>query len=61
MGTRSPDKLQPLSKRARVLLIVAASLIALLLVASPLVDMYVDWLWFGEVGFRRVWVTVLLH
>jgi uncharacterized protein len=60
MGTRSPDKLQPLSKRARVLLIVAASLIALLLVASPLVDMYVDWLWFGEVGFRRVWVTVLL-
>ena len=60
MGTRSPDKLQPLSKRARGLLIVAASLIGLLLVASPVVDMYVDWLWFGEVGYRRVWVTMLL-
>ena len=23
-------------------------------------DAYVDWLWFGEVGFRSVWVTVLL-
>ena len=22
--------------------------------------MYVNWLWFGEVGFRRVWMTVLL-
>ena len=60
MGTRSPDKLQPLSKRARVLLIVAAGLIGLLVVASPVVNLYVDWLWFGEVGFRRVWVTVLL-
>ena len=60
MGTRSPDKLQPPSKRARVLLMVGAGLLVLLLVASPLVDMYVDWLWFGEVGFRRVWVTVML-
>ena len=60
MWTRSPDKLQPLSNRARVLLITGASLIAVLIVGSPLVDIYVNWLWFGEVGFRRVWATVLL-
>ena len=31
-----------------------------LLIAPPLLDACVNWLWFGEVGFRRVWVTVLL-
>jgi uncharacterized protein len=60
MGTRSPEKLPPLSRRARVWLLGGVSLIALLLVGPRLVDTYVDWLWFGEVGFRRVWVTVLL-
>ncbi len=39
---------------------VAVGLFALLLVGPRLVDVYVDWLWFGEVGFRSVWVTVIL-
>jgi uncharacterized membrane protein (UPF0182 family) len=43
-----------------VLLMASVGLIALLLVGPRLVDTYVDWLWFGEVGFRSVWVTVLL-
>jgi uncharacterized membrane protein (UPF0182 family) len=43
-----------------VLLLPSVGLIALLLVGPRLVDAYVDWLWFGEVGFRSVWVTVLL-
>ena len=60
MGTRSPDKIQPLSKRVRAFLIAGAGLLAVLIVGSPLVEMYVNWLWFGEVGFRRVWVAVLL-
>ena len=60
MGTRSPDKPPTLSRRARVLLMVAVGFIVLLLVGRRLVDFYVDWLWFGEVGFRTVWVTVLL-
>ena len=38
----------------------AVGLIALLLVGPRLVDAYANWLWFGEVGFRSVWVTVLL-
>ena len=55
-----PDKLPPLSRRARVLLLAAAGLIALLLVGPRLVDTYANWLCLGEVGFRSVWVTVLL-
>ena len=43
-----------------MLLQAAVGLIALLLVGPRLVDAYVNWLWFGEVGFRSVWVTVLL-
>ena len=38
----------------------AVGLIALLLVGPRLVDAYANWLWFGEVGFRSVWVTVIL-
>jgi uncharacterized protein len=60
MGTRSPDKLPTLSRRARTLVGIALTLLVLLFVVPPLLNTYVDWLWFGEVGFRRVWVTVLL-
>lgn len=31
-----------------------------LIIGSRLVDTYVDWLWFGEVGFRSVFSTVLI-
>jgi uncharacterized membrane protein (UPF0182 family) len=41
-------------------MILGLSLLVLMLVGPRLVDLYVDWLWFGEVGFRRVWSTVLL-
>ena len=60
MGTRSPDKLPSLSRRARRLIFLGLGLIVLMTVGPRLVDVYVNWLWFGEVGFRRVWITVLL-
>jgi uncharacterized protein len=60
MGTRSPNKLPSLSRRARRLMILGLGLIVLMIVGPRLVDVYVNWLWFGEVGFRRVWITVLL-
>ncbi len=60
MGTRSPEKLPSLSRRARRLMILGLGLIVLMTVGPRLVDVYVNWLWFGEVGFRRVWITVLL-
>jgi uncharacterized membrane protein (UPF0182 family) len=34
--------------------------LVVLIVGSRLVDTYVDWLWFGEVGFRSVFSTVLV-
>ena len=37
-----------------MLLLAAVGLIALLLVGPRLVGAYVNWLWFGEVGFRSV-------
>ena len=60
MGTRSPDKAPSLSRRARVLLIATAGFFALLFVGPTVGAAYVNWLWFGEVGFRSVWVAVLL-
>ncbi|MBF6174729.1 UPF0182 family protein [Nocardia blacklockiae] len=60
MGMRPPTGLPSLSRRSRVLLLTALVLAALLLVGPRLVDAYTNWLWFGELGFRRVYATVLV-
>lgn len=60
VGMRPPTGLPTLSRRSRVLLLTALVLAALLLVGPRLTDAYTNWLWFGEVGFRRVYGTVLL-
>ena len=57
---RPPVGAPTLSRRTRILLIVAAVIILLLLGGSRLLDLYVDWLWFGEVGYRSVFSTVLV-
>ncbi len=57
---RPPTGLPSLSRRSRVLLVTALALAALLLVGPRLTDAYTNWLWFGEVGFRGVYHTVLL-
>ncbi|MBF6327064.1 UPF0182 family protein [Nocardia transvalensis] len=59
MGMRPPTGLPSLSRRSRVLLVTALVLAALLLIGPRLTDAYTNWLWFGEVGFRRVYTTVL--
>ncbi|MVU81158.1 membrane protein [Nocardia sp. ET3-3] len=60
MGMRPPTGLPSLSRRSRILLVTALVLAALLLVGPRLTDAYTNWLWFGEVGFRKVYHTVLL-
>ncbi|WP_460700694.1 UPF0182 family protein [Nocardia thraciensis] len=60
MGMRPPTGLPSLSRRSRVLLVTALVLAALLLVGPRLVDAYTNWLWFGELGFKRVYTTVLV-
>lgn len=60
MAKPALDKPLKLSRGARIGLTAGATLLVVLLVIAPLLDVYVDWLWFGELGFRRVWATVLL-
>jgi len=60
VGMRPPAGLPSLSKRTRVLLILALIAAALLLVGPRFIDIYTDWLWFGEVDFRSVFSRVLL-
>ena len=60
MATRPPIGLPKLSRRSRILLISAASLIVLLIVGARLLDTYVNWLWYGEVGFKSVFSTMLV-
>ncbi len=60
MASRPPVGVPTLSRRARILIAVGAVALLVLIVGSRLVDTYVDWLWFGEVGFRAVFSTVLI-
>ncbi|MEE2031228.1 UPF0182 family protein [Rhodococcus chondri] len=60
MGMRPPTGIPTLSKRNRLLLILAVVAAVLLLLGPRLVDTYTNWLWFGEVDFRGVYVKVLL-
>ncbi|MGW3484455.1 UPF0182 family protein [Rhodococcus indonesiensis] len=60
MGMRPPTGVPSLSKRSKILLSLAVVAAVLLLVGPRLVDAYTNWLWFGEVDFRDVYVKVLL-
>ncbi|HKR48379.1 MAG TPA: UPF0182 family protein, partial [Pseudonocardiaceae bacterium] len=60
MASRPPVGVPALSRRARILITVGAIALVVLIVGSRLVDTYADWLWFGEVGFRSVFSTVLI-
>ncbi len=59
MATRPTAGLPRLSRRSRILLIIGFVLLILLIFGSHLLDTYVSWLWFGEVGYRSVFSTIL--
>jgi uncharacterized membrane protein (UPF0182 family) len=59
VAMRPPVGAPTLTRRTRILLVVAGLVVLLLLGGSRLINFYVDWLWFGEVGFRGVFATVL--
>ncbi|OBB60949.1 hypothetical protein A5757_08360 [Mycobacterium sp. 852013-51886_SCH5428379] len=61
MGMRpGPAARMPkLTRRSRILIGVALALVVLLLIGPRLIDTYVNWLWFGELGYRSVFTTVL--
>ena len=49
-----------MSRRTRIRLLVGGVVALGLLVGSWLLDFYINWLWFGEVGFRGVFTTIVL-
>ncbi|MGB6208620.1 UPF0182 family protein [Mycobacterium sp.] len=60
MGMRPAARMPKLTRRSRILITIALAVILLLLIGPRLIDGYVDWLWFGELGYRSVFTTVLL-
>ncbi|RDH77586.1 membrane protein [Mycolicibacterium moriokaense] len=60
MGMRPAAKMPKLTRRSRILITVALVVVLLLLIGPRLVDAYVDWLWFGELGYRSVFTTQLV-
>jgi uncharacterized membrane protein (UPF0182 family) len=51
VATRPAAGLPRLSRRSRILLIIGLLVLILLITAGRLIDTYVSWLWFGEVGY----------
>ena len=49
-----------LTRRSRFLIGFALAAVLLLLIGPRLIDTYVDWLWFGELGYRSVFTTTLM-
>ena len=58
MNMRTPPRMPTLTRRSRTLVWVAIAVVALLLIGPRFIDTYVDWLWFGELGYRSVFTTV---
>src|SRR3954447_9814084 len=56
---RPPLPSMMLSRRAKIILAVIAILIALLILLVKLSGVYINYLWFGELGHRNVYSTVL--
>ena len=57
---RPAARMPKLTRRSRILIAAALAVVVLLLVGPRLIDGYVDWLWFGELGYRSVFTTVLV-
>src|SRR6185436_8707161 len=53
-------RMPKLTRRSRILIAIALVVVVLLLVGPRLIDTYVNWLWFGELGYRSVFTTVLV-
>src|SRR6476659_7437927 len=57
---RPAARMPKLTRRSRVLIGLALAVVLLLLFGPRLIDAYVNWLWFGELGFRSVFTTQLI-
>ncbi|WP_040634491.1 UPF0182 family protein [Mycolicibacterium phlei] len=60
MGMRPSARMPKLTRRSRFLIGVGVFLLLLALFGGQMIDTYVNWLWFGELGYRSVFTTRLL-
>ncbi|MBV9592625.1 MAG: UPF0182 family protein, partial [Actinobacteria bacterium] len=60
MAMRPPIPSLILSRRAKIILLTIAIIVVLLIVLSSLVGVYINWLWFGSVGYRGVYSSIIL-
>lgn len=60
MANQSPAAVPIVQRRAEIVIITGIIGLAVLGAGSQLIDTYVNWLWFSEVGYRSVFSTVLL-
>ncbi len=56
---RPAARMPKLTRRSRILIAVSAIFVLILLIGPRLIDTYVDWLWYGELGYRSVFTTQL--
>jgi uncharacterized membrane protein (UPF0182 family) len=56
---RPAARMPKLTRRSRILIAIALAAVLLLLIGPKLVDAWVNWLWFGELGYRSVFTTTL--
>ena len=59
MSVRPPARMPALNRRSRIAAGIGIAVVAVLLIGPRFIDTYVDWLWFGELGYRSVFTTVL--
>ncbi|SEH90102.1 hypothetical protein SAMN04489835_5449 [Mycolicibacterium rutilum] len=57
---RPAARMPMLTRRSRILIGVGVFALVLVLFGQRLIDTYVNWLWFGELGYRSVFTTVLV-
>ncbi|HJP78236.1 MAG TPA: UPF0182 family protein [Pseudonocardiaceae bacterium] len=60
MASRPAVSLPKLSRRSRILLIIAAAIVLALLLGATILNAYVNWLWFGEVHARETFNTIVV-
>ncbi|TDL09963.1 UPF0182 family protein [Mycolicibacterium obuense] len=60
MSMRPAARMPKLTRRSRILIAISLVVVLLLLIGPRLVDAYVDWLWFGELGYRSVFTTQIV-
>ena len=59
MTMRSPLPEIRLSRRAKLTVSVIGTVLVLMIAATSSVGLYIDWLWFGETGYRGIFSSVI--